>query len=90
MPPCTQVLHGACNKLVPSELVVNVDSPQEGAMWANLSYATQGFVVPVFSHNIHEARSYNRMASLARGKYLIFLQVMPRPSSAAHRFTVTI
>lgn len=36
-------------------------------------------VVPVFSWNIHEIRAYNRMASLARGKYLVLLGDDDRP-----------
>ncbi|KAG2499050.1 hypothetical protein HYH03_003235 [Edaphochlamys debaryana] len=63
-----------CQALVPSEFLVNVDSPGEGELWANLSYATQGFVVPVFSYNVHELRAYNRLAGMARGRYLLFLQ----------------
>ena len=65
----------ACNHVVPSEFLVNADNPHEGQHWAELSWNTSGFVVPVFSNNIHEIRSYNRLASLARGKYLVFLQV---------------
>lgn len=34
-----------------------------------------GLVVPVFSNNVHEIRAYNRGARLARGKFVIFLQV---------------
>ncbi len=34
-----------------------------------------GFVVPVFSNNVHEIRSYNRLAALARGSVLVMLQV---------------
>ena len=48
---------------VPCELVVNVDNPQEAGAWA----AEAGFVVPVFSANLHEARGYNRAARVARG-----------------------
>jgi hypothetical protein len=38
--------------------------------WANET----GFVVPVFSANVHEARGYNRAARVARGKYLVIWQ----------------
>lgn len=31
--------------------------------------------MPVLSNNVHEIRAYNRLASLARGKILIMLQV---------------
>ena len=44
-------------------------------VWSQLAYSTRGFVVPVFSYNLHEARGYNRAAAIARGKYLIFAQV---------------
>ncbi|GLI62809.1 hypothetical protein VaNZ11_005558 [Volvox africanus] len=55
---------------VPCELVVNVDNPEEAGAWANEA----GFVVPVFSANLHESRGYNRAARLARGKYLVVWQ----------------
>lgn len=60
-----------------SELLVNVDSIQDhetAGAWANLSYLSGGFVVPIFSDNVHEARGYNRLASIARAPILIFLQ----------------
>ncbi|GLC37752.1 hypothetical protein PLESTB_001473200 [Pleodorina starrii] len=63
-----------CNQLVPSEFLINVDSPQEGQRWADLSWSTNGFVVPVMSYNLHELRGYNRLAGMARGKYLVLLQ----------------
>ncbi|GFR43729.1 hypothetical protein Agub_g4840, partial [Astrephomene gubernaculifera] len=63
-----------CNQLIPSEFLVNVDSPQEGQRWADLSWSTSGFVVPVMSFNLHELRGYNRLAGMARGKYMVLLQ----------------
>lgn len=60
-----------------SELLVNVDSigdHETAGLWANLSYEMDGFVVPVFSDNIHEVRGYNRLASVARSQILMFLQ----------------
>ena len=33
------------------------------------------WVVPVLSANLHEARGYNRLAALARGEVLVFMQV---------------
>ena len=60
-----------------SELLVNVDSIQDlhtAGIWANLSYESEGFVIPVFSDNVHEARGYNRLASIARSNILVFLQ----------------
>jgi len=63
-----------CSEAVPSELLVNVDNPAESQEWAELAHSTKGFVVPVFSDNIHEIRGYNRLAALARGKYLVILQ----------------
>ncbi|EFJ43334.1 hypothetical protein VOLCADRAFT_106909, partial [Volvox carteri f. nagariensis] len=59
---------------LPCELVVNVDNPHEAGDWAEVAHASRGFVVPVFSANIHEARGYNRAARAARGKYLIIWQ----------------
>ncbi len=41
----------------------------------NATYRTDGFVVPVFSPNLHEIRGYNRLARLARGDFLIMMQV---------------
>ncbi|PNH10342.1 hypothetical protein TSOC_002927 [Tetrabaena socialis] len=59
---------------LPTELLVNVDSPDEGQAWADLSWSTEGLIVPVFSNNVHELRAYNRMAGLSRGRVLIILQ----------------
>ncbi|GAX76660.1 hypothetical protein CEUSTIGMA_g4106.t1 [Chlamydomonas eustigma] len=68
-------LAGSMKKLgVAAELVVNVDNVEESQQWAELSYSTNGFVVPVLSNNVHEARAYNRIAGLARGQLLILLQ----------------
>ncbi len=72
--PCPQ----ACSRLVPTEFLVNVDNPDEGQIWADLSYSTEGLVVPVMSYNVHELRAYNRLASLARGRILVLLQVRAR------------
>jgi hypothetical protein len=52
-----------CNNTVPLELVVNVDHPQDHEAWAKASYSTKGLVIPVFSNNIHEVRSYNRLGA---------------------------
>ncbi|PNH09978.1 hypothetical protein TSOC_003328, partial [Tetrabaena socialis] len=57
---------------VPCELVVNVDNPHEAAAWA--AEVEGGFVVPVFSANVHESRGYNRAAKVARGRYLVVWQ----------------
>jgi hypothetical protein len=65
-------LRASCDAAeVPCELVVNVDNPEEAAVWAQEA----GFVVPVFSHNLHESRGYNRAARVARGRYLVVWQV---------------
>ncbi|GLI62803.1 hypothetical protein VaNZ11_005552 [Volvox africanus] len=64
-------MHAACLSVsISCELVVNVDNPEEAGAWANEA----GFVVPVFSANLHESRGYNRAARLARGKYLVVWQ----------------
>eukprot|EP00198_Chlamydomonas_reinhardtii_P007599 XP_001696936.1 predicted protein [Chlamydomonas reinhardtii] len=73
VPTYLQLLH-ACQRHMAIELVVNVDSPHEGRLWANVSAATGGAVVPVLSYNVHELRSYNRMTGMARGKYIVLLQ----------------
>mmetsp|Transcript_27600 Transcript_27600/g.60380 ORF Transcript_27600/g.60380 Transcript_27600/m.60380 type:complete len:448 (+) Transcript_27600:355-1698(+) len=62
-----------CHAEVPLELVVNVDHPRDHEAWAWSSYNTSGMVVPVFSNNIHEVRSYNRLAHIARGDILIMI-----------------
>ena len=59
---------------LPSELLVNVDNPSEVQVWAEIARNSSGYVVPVFSNNVHEARGYNRLASMARGIYLVILQ----------------
>ncbi|KAG2489110.1 hypothetical protein HYH03_012336 [Edaphochlamys debaryana] len=58
------------------EMLLNVDSRSDAAEVAAFaaSPAGAGFVVPVFSNNVHEIRSYNRLAQLARGKILIMMQ----------------
>lgn len=64
-----------CNKSPHKlELLVNVDNVDEHWEWAHLAYETEGFVVPVFSNNIHETRGYNRLAGMARGDILIIAQ----------------
>jgi len=65
-----------CSSIVPIELLVNVDHPAEHAVWAALANNHTGnfSIVPVFSPNVHEARGYNRLAWLARGRYLVVLQ----------------
>ncbi|KAG2439193.1 hypothetical protein HXX76_004556 [Chlamydomonas incerta] len=73
VPTYLDLLH-ACQRHMAIELVVNVDSPHEGRLWANISAATGGAVVPVLSYNVHELRSYNRMTGMARGKYIVLLQ----------------
>ncbi|GIL62921.1 hypothetical protein Vafri_17101 [Volvox africanus] len=68
-------LRDACARAgLPCELVVNVDNPHEAGAWAEVVQQYRGFVVPVFSANVHEARGYNRAAGLARGNYLIIWQ----------------
>lgn len=57
------------------ELLVNVDSPTDAAIWAQWAHNTSGFVIPVISNNVHEIRGYSRLARLATGKVLTALQV---------------
>jgi hypothetical protein len=51
-----------------SELLVNVDNPDEYETWMHAWNATDDFLVPVFSHNIHEQRGYNRLGRMAIGR----------------------
>ena len=51
-----------------------MDHPEDHEAWAWASYNASGVVVPVFSANIHEIRSYNRLAHLARGDVVVILQ----------------
>ena len=44
-------------------------------VWTDLAHNSSGWVIPVFSSNVHEIRSYNRLAGMARGKVMIILQV---------------
>ncbi|GAX84233.1 hypothetical protein CEUSTIGMA_g11656.t1 [Chlamydomonas eustigma] len=69
-----------CKRHSSMELLVNVDHPQDHEAWALASYNTSGLVIPVFSNNIHEIRSYNTLARLARGDILVLMQddQMPR------------
>ena len=68
-----------CNDTIPLELVVNVDHPQDHEAWAKASYSSKGLVIPVFSNNIHEVRSYNRLASLAKGEVLVMMADDDKP-----------
>ncbi|KXZ49570.1 hypothetical protein GPECTOR_20g425 [Gonium pectorale] len=55
------------------ELLVNVDSRVDAAEVAAFAaglLGSSGFVKLVYSNNVHEIRSYNRLAQLARGKIL--------------------
>ena len=72
-----------CQDVVASELLVNVDNADEAEAWVKHVYPTNGFVVPIFSYNYHEARGYNRLASVARGDYVILVQddVLPADTS---------
>lgn len=46
----------SCNKFVHTELLVNVDSPQDLARWQNASLFSKGEIVAVLSNNVHEIR----------------------------------
>eukprot|EP00198_Chlamydomonas_reinhardtii_P007454 XP_001696791.1 predicted protein [Chlamydomonas reinhardtii] len=69
------------------EMLINVDSRKDAAAVAEFAAGPLGagdFVVPVYSNNVHEIRSYNRLARLARGKILVMLQdddVFPEESA---------
>ena len=54
--------------------------PGARARRADLAHNTSGFVIPVFSANVHEIRAYNRLASLAKGRVVVVLQVGLRSS----------
>lgn len=64
-----------CKDAIPSEVVINVDNPDEAAEWASYVYPTEGFVVPVFSFNLHEGRGFNRAVQIARGDIVVLMQV---------------
>lgn len=36
--------------------------------------ASGGFIMPIFSDNVHESRGYNRGVRLARGEFVVLLQ----------------
>lgn len=66
-----------------TELLVNVDQPGEARAWAHqwrtLQYregvsSAHGFMLVLFSHNVHENRAYNTLARLARGTVLVLVQ----------------
>lgn len=50
-----------------AELLANVDNPEDAPLWMAARSASGDFVVPVFSHNVHEERGYNRLARMATG-----------------------
>ncbi|GIL76730.1 hypothetical protein Vretifemale_6318, partial [Volvox reticuliferus] len=59
------------------EMLINVDSRGDAAAVAEFAAGPlgAGFLVPVYSSNVHEIRSYNRLTRLAQGKILIMLQL---------------
>eukprot|EP00271_Cylindrocystis_brebissonii_P002773 TRINITY_DN13575_c0_g1_i1.p1 TRINITY_DN13575_c0_g1~~TRINITY_DN13575_c0_g1_i1.p1 ORF type:complete len:751 (+),score=9.19 TRINITY_DN13575_c0_g1_i1:370-2622(+) len=62
---------------VTMELVVNVDEPSKWREWMELRRNTSAgrLLTPVFSHNIHEVRGYNRLAAIATSPgFLLFVQ----------------
>ncbi|KXZ54013.1 hypothetical protein GPECTOR_5g124 [Gonium pectorale] len=78
-----QRLQAVCRDAgIPCELVVNADNPHEASEWTTLAKSTKGFVVPLFSANIHEARGYNRAARAAQGRFLIIWQDDQLPPSS--------
>lgn len=79
-----------CKDKVPSELLINVDNPDEAADWVKWVYPTEGFVVPVFSYNFHESRGYNRLTALARGQVVVILQDDQLPPDDGCEWAVTL
>ena len=59
-----------------SELIVNVDSRGDGAVWDEYvdKYASGSFVTALLSNNLHEVHGYNRAAAVARGEVVMLLQ----------------
>ena len=58
---------------IPKEIVVNDDSQgAQSAIWLPLLTGRNEFYVA--SPNLHEVRSYNRLAQMARGELLVFVQ----------------
>jgi hypothetical protein len=50
------------NPGITSELIVNVDNPDEAAAWLEQQKEKGDFVTLLFSPNVHEIRGYNRGA----------------------------
>jgi hypothetical protein len=69
-----------------SELIVNVDNPDEAAAWLAQQRARGDFITLLFSNNVHEIRGYNRGAGAASGRVVIFLQDddVPEVAPRAH------
>lgn len=60
-------------RLIPDvEIIVNDDSRQDHPEW--LRWLRGANDVVISSANVHEIRAYHRMARMARGEYLLFLQ----------------
>jgi hypothetical protein len=58
-----------------AEVLINDDSRSDFEAWtAHLSGLQSGGTL-VYSPNIHEIRGYYRLAKLASGKILVFMQV---------------
>eukprot|EP00854_Cymbomonas_tetramitiformis_P018162 gene18162-21638_t len=71
--PITKSIHQCAKESnVSVEFVVNADDRTEKEEWFKILTEPNDYIV--FSPNIHEIRSYNRLAGFARGDVLIFLQ----------------
>eukprot|EP00854_Cymbomonas_tetramitiformis_P010846 gene10846-12831_t len=58
-----------------NEVLVNNDGGTDHALWSQtLAKSSFNHYYLVTSGNIHEIRGYNRLAKLAQGEILVFLQ----------------
>uniref|UniRef100_A0A7R9V636 Glycosyltransferase 2-like domain-containing protein n=1 Tax=Chlamydomonas euryale TaxID=1486919 RepID=A0A7R9V636_9CHLO len=58
---------------IAAELLVTVINVDEADVWAQAAHRTDGFVIPVLSHDIPEAMAYNRLAKMARGHVIMII-----------------
>ncbi|XRB11167.1 glycosyltransferase 2-like domain-containing protein [Pseudoscourfieldia marina] len=75
-PSLINAIVGALKKLkIDGEILVNDDSASEIDVW--LTGMSKGSDWPFYllvSGNVHEIRGYNRLAKMARGKHIVFMQ----------------
>lgn len=65
-----------------AEVLINDDSQSDWGPWVKELAGLAAGGMLVYSPNIHEIRGYNRLAKLARGRILVFAQVLRSSDSA--------